>query len=123
MPRFAEMDSQITLGQQMEVDASPVVLINRFTVAPEEVQQLLKAWAADAAFLKTQPGYISTQLHRGIGGSCCFVNVAVWESVAHFKRAFSHPEFQASMAAYPPSTVASPHLFSKVAVSNICVAG
>jgi hypothetical protein len=35
------------------------------------VDQLLKAWAADAAFLKTQPGCISAQLHRGIGGSCC----------------------------------------------------
>ena len=59
MPQFTEMDAQVTLRQQMETDVSPVVLINRFTVAPEEVDQLLKAWAADAAFLKKQPGYIS----------------------------------------------------------------
>jgi heme-degrading monooxygenase HmoA len=123
MLKFTEMDSKITLKQQMETAVSPVVLINRFTVASEEVEQLLRAWAADAAFLKTQQGYISTQLHRGIGGSCCFVNVAVWESVAHFKRAFTHPQFQASLKDYPPSTVASPHLFSKVTVPNLCVAG
>jgi len=123
MPKFTEMDAKVTLMQQMESDVSPVVLINRFTVVAEEVEQFLKAWTADAAFLKTQPGYISTQLHRGIGGSCCFVNVAVWESIAHFKRAFTHPEFQASLKAYPPSAVGSPHLFSKVAVPNVCVAG
>jgi quinol monooxygenase YgiN len=123
MLKFAEMDSKVTLIEQMETDVSPVVLINRFTVTPEEVDQLLKAWAADAAFLKTQPGCISAQLHRGIGGSCCFINVAVWESVAHFKQAFMHPSFQAHLKDYPSSTVASPHLFAKVAIPNICVAG
>ena len=58
MLKFTEMDFNVTLIQQMEADISPVVLINRFTVTPEEVDQLLKAWAADAAFLKTQPGCI-----------------------------------------------------------------
>jgi hypothetical protein len=42
MLKFTEMDSKVTLIQQMETDVSPVVLINRFTVAPEEVDQLLK---------------------------------------------------------------------------------
>jgi hypothetical protein len=40
MLKFTEMDSTVTLIQQMETDVSPVVLINRFTVAPEEVDQL-----------------------------------------------------------------------------------
>ena len=123
MLKFIEMDSNVTLLQQMEKDVSPVVMINRFAVASEEVDRLLEAWTADAAFLKTQPGYISAQLYRGIGGSCCFINIAVWESVAHFKRAFTQPTFRSHMQHYPPSTVASPHLFSKVAVPNICVAG
>jgi heme-degrading monooxygenase HmoA len=122
MLKFTEMDSKVTLRAQMESDVSPVVLINRFEVAPEEVEQLLEAWEADATFLKTQPGYISAQLYRGISGSCCFINVAVWESVAHFRRAFMQPTFQAHLQQYPSSTVASPHLFSKVAVPNVCVA-
>ena len=33
-----------------------------------------------------------------------------------------HPEFAAKRSAYPPSAVASPHLFQKVAVPGICVA-
>jgi hypothetical protein len=50
-----------------------------------------------------------------------FVNQAVWESVAAFRTAFGDPQFQATFARYPDSTVASPHLFQKVAVAGICV--
>lgn len=38
------------------------------------------------------------------------MNYAIWESVEHFRNAFSHPEFQKAMDAYPSSAVASPHL-------------
>ncbi|MBV8381471.1 MAG: antibiotic biosynthesis monooxygenase, partial [Planctomycetaceae bacterium] len=81
MPKLIEMDEAVTLQQQMGKEVGPVILINKFNVKPEEVDQLLKAWAADAAWMKQQPGFISTQLHRGIGGSCVFVNYAVWDSV------------------------------------------
>jgi quinol monooxygenase YgiN len=83
---------------------------------------LLEAWADDAAFMKQQPGSTSTQLHRAIGGSTTFINVAVWESAAALGRAFRSPEFQARVARCPDSTVASPYLFEKVAVPGICVA-
>lgn len=122
MAQFQEMDERVTLRDQMAQDVGPVTLINTFTVAPDEVDQLMQAWAADAATMKRQPGFISAQLHRGIGASSVLVNVAVWESVDAFRRAFGHPEFQAALGAYPPSTVVSPHLFTKVAVPGICVA-
>jgi heme-degrading monooxygenase HmoA len=72
--------------------------------------------------MRHQPGFISTQLHRGVGGSRVFINYAVWESTEHFKRALTNPEFQSKLGHYPPSAVASPHLFRKVAVPGICVA-
>ncbi|MCX5874661.1 MAG: antibiotic biosynthesis monooxygenase [Deltaproteobacteria bacterium] len=122
MPNFIEMDDKVTLSDQMEANDGPVILINKFNVIHEEADQLLEAWAKDAAFMKRQPGFISTQLHRGIGDSCVFINYAVWESVRHFREAFRHPVFQAHLNDYPPSTVASPHLFTKVAVPGICVA-
>jgi heme-degrading monooxygenase HmoA len=96
-------------------------LINTFKVTPEDAEALLEAWAADAAYLKTKPGFISTQLYRGIAGSAVFINQAVWESVAAFRSAFGDPQFQATFGRYPDSTVASPHLFQKVAVPGICV--
>ena len=49
------------------------------------------------------------------------MNQAVWESVEAFRTAFGDPQFQATFARYPDSTVASPHLFQKVAVPGICV--
>ncbi len=120
--KFTQMYDKVTVFAQMEAEGGPVILINKFNVAPPETEQLLAAWAEDAAFMKRQPGFVSTQLHRGIAGSCVFVNYAVWESVADFRRAFNQPEFKAHLKSYPPSAAASPHLFTKVAVSGICVA-
>ena len=122
MPQLVEMDRHVSLFEQMEQQGvGAVILINTFTVEPEEADRLQAAWASDAAFMKQQPGFISTQLHRGIGGSSVFVNYAVWESVEDFKRAFGNPEFQAKMQDYPSSAQASPHLVKKVAVAGICV--
>ncbi len=121
MLQRVEMDPTVTLFDQLAQEVGPVVLVNTFHVAPSDVEALVSAWAHDAAFLKTKPGYIATQLHRGIGGSTTFINLAVWESVSAFRAAFSDPEFQATFGRYPESTVASPHLFQKVAVPGICV--
>ena len=93
MINLVEMDEKITLSDQMEENVSNVILINKLTVKPEDVDQLLRAWAADAAaYFKQQPGFISTQLHHGIGGSCVFINYAVWESTQQFKEAFYRPD-------------------------------
>src|SRR3712207_6101533 len=98
MPQLVEMDRHVSLFEQMEEqEVGSVILINTFTVEPEEADRLQEAWASDATFMKQQPGFISTQLHRGIGGSSVFVNYAMWESVEDFKRAFTNPEFQAKI--------------------------
>jgi hypothetical protein len=68
-----------------------------------------------------QPGFISTPLHRGIGDSSMFVNYAVRESTELFKKTLNNPESNSLLDKYPPSTIASPHLFEKVAVPGICV--
>jgi heme-degrading monooxygenase HmoA len=120
--QLVEVDRTVSLQQQLEDTGGPVVLINTFALDPADVAQFMAAWSDDAAYFKQQPGYISAQLHRAIGGSSAFLNIAVWESVEHFRRAFVAPEFRARLAQYPASAVASPHLFRKVAVPNICVA-
>ena len=121
MLRRVEMDEQVTLFDQLAHEVGPVILVNTFHVAPEDADELIDAWAADAAYLKTKPGFISTQLHRGVAGSSTFLNIAVWESVERFRNAFGDPAFQATFARYPDTTVASPHLFQKMAVPGICV--
>ena len=122
MPKFIEMDRTVTLADQLKDEGGAVVLVNTFVAPPEDADRLLAAWAADAAIMKRQPGFISTQLHRGVAGSGAFLNYAVWESVAHFRAALANPEFRARLAEYPESATASPHQFRPMAVPGICVA-
>lgn len=87
MLQMTEMDQQVTFAQQLENTGGPVLLVNRFTVDTDEVEPFLAAWAEDAAYFKRQPGYIATQLHRGIAGSCVFLNIAVEHDVIEFSGA------------------------------------
>jgi heme-degrading monooxygenase HmoA len=118
---FREMDERTTYLEQLQENDGQVVLINQFDVPPEEAERFLEVWADDAAFMKQQPGFISTQLHRGTAGSSTFMNVAVWESAKSLGEAFRCPEFQARAARYPDGLVVAPHVFKKVAVPGICV--
>jgi heme-degrading monooxygenase HmoA len=122
MSLLRPLDPSFPIERQIAIDASPVVLVNLFTLDKADEETFLKAWQDDAVFMKRQPGFISTQLHRAIGESPTYLNYAVWESTADFRTAFTHPEFRAKLSAYPSSAVASPHLFQKVAVPGICVA-
>jgi quinol monooxygenase YgiN len=121
MAKFVETDEHVKLSEQLEENVGPIILINRFNVKPDETDQFLKAWEKDATYFKSQPGFISAQLHRGIGGSGVFVNYAVWESTALFKKALSNIDIQELLSDYPASAVVSPHLFKKIAVPGICV--
>ena len=121
MVQLKPLDELVPIFHQLNADVSPVVLVNVFTVSESDIPALLKAWEDDANWMKKQPGYISTQLHRGIAGSTVFMNYAVWESVAHFRAAFNHPDFRKALEHYPSSAVASPHLFTRLTVANLCV--
>jgi hypothetical protein len=113
MVKIVETDEKATLNTQLEEDiGGAVILLNKFTVQPEDVEQFLKVFQATTKVMKQQPGFISAQLYRGIAGSSTFFNYAA---------CFSTAEFRSSMANLPPNTVMSPHLFKKVAVSDICV--
>ncbi len=116
MVMLIEMDEKVNLSTQTEANVALVILIYKFNVNTEEVDQFLRAWAAGAAIMKRQPGYISAQLHRGAADSCVFINYAVWKCTAKYKRAVNNPEFQSCLEKLPASTLASLHLLRKVAV-------
>jgi len=122
MLQMRPMDPACPIDRQLGVDVSPVVLVNVFTLEKDDEQTFLNAWQHDALFMKHQPGFISTQLHRAIGESPTYLNYAVWESTAAFRAAFTHPEFLKRLSTYPASVVASPHLFQRVAAPGVCVA-
>lgn len=123
MLSFKELNDNISLHDQINSnEEGPVVLINVFTVDSADEEALVAAWSHDAAYMKKQAGYISTQLHKGIAGSSTYVNYAIWESVDSFRNAFNNPEFQSRLGDYPDSAVTSPHLFKKLAVAGHCLA-
>jgi heme-degrading monooxygenase HmoA len=122
MPHMHSLDPVFPIERQLEVDVAPVVLVNLFTLDKADEQSFLKAWRDDGVFMKQQPGFISTQLHRAIGESPTYLNYAVWESTALFRAAFMDPQFRAALSHYPASAIARPHLFQTIAVPGICIA-
>ena len=69
MVKIVERDEKVTLSAQLEENVSSVILLDTFTVKPEDVDEFLKVFSTTTEFFKQQPGFISRQLHRGIAGS------------------------------------------------------
>ena len=126
MAKFVEMDERTKFKDQAEEKiAGQVILINKFNVHPDKVEQFLNDWTEDASAFKRQQGFVSAQLHKGVGKSSVFVNYAVWESMEAYKEAVNKIVFssepQSQFLKYDDnSLVISPHLFKKVAVPGIC---
>lgn len=84
-----------------------VVLINPFEVPPGQEEACLALWERAAEFMRRQPGFVSTRLHRALSPDArfAFINVAIWESAEAFHKAIASEEFQritaGSMEAFP----------------------
>ena len=89
MSPLRPLDPTFPIQRQIAIDAAPVVLVNVFTLDKSDEPTFLEVWRDDAEFMKRQPGFISTQLHRAIGESPTYLNYAVWESTAAFRAAFT----------------------------------
>ena len=72
-----------------------VVLINVFEVPVDKDEEFLQGWEAARAVIERQPGYVATRLHRSLDPTARFrfINVAEWETPAHFQAALAQPEF------------------------------
>ncbi len=78
MSLLRPLDPSFPIERQLGIDAGHVVLVNVFTLDRADEPSFLKVWRDDAAFMKRQPGFISTQLHRALGDSPTYLNYAVW---------------------------------------------
>ena len=75
---------------------SNAILINPFEVPAEKEEACLEIWERAALYMRKQPGFISTKLHRSLSPDARFhfVNIAEWESPQHFQAAINSEEFQ-----------------------------
>ncbi|NBJ09546.1 antibiotic biosynthesis monooxygenase family protein [Microvirga arsenatis] len=75
-----------------------IALINTFQVTAEEAEAFKRDWSRVAEILRRKPGFVSSALHRPVGGSTLWVNHAVWENAQSLAAALASPEFRAAAA-------------------------
>ena|ERR671913_201893 len=128
MIKFIEMDKNVTINDQIKEEegnqnGDSVILINKFDVSPDKFEQFLKDWAETSSLFKQQPGFITTELYKGIGKSSVFVSYQVWKSIDDFKKGSSSvlnsDDVNSRLAKYNDSLVISSHLFRKAVVPGI----
>ena len=91
-----------------------VILINPFEVPPgTDDEQFLRGWERAADYMRVQPGFVSTRLHRALTPDARFrfVNVAEWASPQDFHAAVGSDEFREIAKGGGP---ASPALYEVV---------
>ena len=128
MIKFVEMDKIVTINDQIKEEqenrnGDSVILINKFDVSPDKIEQFLKDWAETSSLFEQQPGFITTELYKGIGKSSVFVSYQVWKSIDDFKKGSSSvlnsDDVNSRLAKYNDSLVISSHLFRKAVVPEI----
>ena len=91
-----------------------VILINPFEV-PEgtDDEQFLSGWQRAADYMREQPGFVNSRLHRALAPDARFrfINVAEWESPQAFQAAVTSDEFREIAKDAGPS---SPALYEVV---------
>ena len=91
-----------------------VILINPFEVAEgTDDEEFLRGWERAAEFMREQPGFVSTRLHRALQPDARFrfVNDAEWESPQAFLAAVTSDQFREIAAVGLPG---SPALYEVV---------
>lgn len=89
---FAAFSTRLRIIAAMNnalTEQDPVTLINVFEVPPEKLDEAMAMWEAARDFLNTQPGYISTALHRSIMPDARFqlINIARWRNADAYRSA------------------------------------
>ena len=91
-----------------------VILINPFEV-PEgaDDEEFLRGWQRAADYMREQPGFVSSRLHRALAPDARFrfINVAEWESPQDFQAAVGSEQFREIAAGAGPG---SPALYEVV---------
>ena len=122
MVKFVEMDKNVTINDQIEEEEKnnkddSVIIINKFNLAQDKIDQFLKDWTETSILFKQQPGFITTELYKGIGKSSVFVSYQVWKSIDDFKKGsnsiLNSEDVNSRLAKYNDSLVISSHLFRK----------
>lgn len=123
MATLESLDPSTPMPAQLQEQTGPIVLVNTFFVPSARIDEFLVRWRGQAEFMKSQPGFLSLQMHRGTAGSQLLMNIAVWASTEALATAHGDPRFLRLAADLPDDVIAYPHIFEKIAVDGVCDAG
>lgn len=67
-----------------------------YEVSAEDAERFMDSWKRAQAFMKEQPGLLSTKLHKAVSAApdFRFVNVTRWQNADAFRAATQSPGFQ-----------------------------
>ncbi len=76
---------------------APITVINVFSVAAEQAEDFQRMWTQSLEILHIAAGFIDSHLHRSLDSAVrfAFVNVAHWDTEAHWQSAVTQPELVA----------------------------
>jgi heme-degrading monooxygenase HmoA len=90
------VDAEGRMATPQEQQDGPVVLMNRFVVPEGRDERFLELWTETSEYFRVQPGFVSLELHRAVSVDAehRYVNVAVWDSAAHYAAPHQTDEFR-----------------------------
>ena len=79
-------------------------VIVAYEVAHEDCERFIDSWEKANAYLKEQPGFVSTTLHKAVSANpdFRFVNIGCWENEDAFRNATQTHEFREVSARLVP---------------------
>jgi heme-degrading monooxygenase HmoA len=90
------VDAEGRMATPEQDQSGPVVLMNRFVVPEGRDDAFVALWTETSEYFRAQPGFVSLKLHRAasVDAEHRYVNVAVWESAAHYAAPHQTDEFR-----------------------------
>jgi heme-degrading monooxygenase HmoA len=90
------VDAEGRMATPEQTQSGPVVLMNRFVVPEGRDDAFVALWTETSEYFRAQPGFVSLKLHRAVSVDAehRYVNVAVWESAAHYAAPHQTDEFR-----------------------------
>lgn len=120
MAKFFDIDAAHPFQEQLKADVGPIVLTNTFLIPEGQMDKAIEIWRLTAVYARLCPGYLSTQLHRGVAGSNVLINYATWESAEDLRKCLHSDEFKAIVGDFPAGTECRAQVFQKIKVDGAC---
>jgi monooxygenase len=95
----------------------PVTLVNRFHVHSGDIDGFTRIWIDIAKIMERQDGFVTTRFARSLEEPTRFVNVAVWDDEASFRKALATDEFRRLATSLAELASSAPELFESVYAS------